>query len=171
MNMRAQQQLAEHDLLAEQRRELVRFLTAKLGNPDDAQELAQDALIRIHRLRDSNHIENRRAYMYQVASNLATDKIRRKVLLNRYLEGESARLQDGEAQSADAPEEIVSARQQLTQMRKIIDGLPFKCRQALMLHRVRGLTYSEIAAELDVSVSSVEKYILEALRHFRANLP
>ena len=39
-----------------------------------------------------------------------------------------------------------------------------------MLHRVRGLSYSDIAREMGVSVSSVEKYILEALRHCREHL-
>ena len=51
-----------------------------------------------------------------------------------------------------------------------IDELPLKCRQAFLLHRNSGLSYSDIALELDVSVSSVEKYILQALKHCRAAL-
>jgi len=169
--MQAEREASEDQQIDEQRRHLVRFLTNKLGNVDDAQELAQDALIRLHALRHAQHIDNKTAYMYQVASNLATDQIRRKALLDRYLEGESLRAEaNAEQHTADTPEDLVSAQQLYRRMRQVIDALPFKCRQALMLHRVRGLTYSEIARELDVSVSSVEKYILEALNSFRRNL-
>ncbi|MAZ89474.1 MAG: hypothetical protein CL693_17720 [Cellvibrionaceae bacterium] len=51
-----------------------------------------------------------------------------------------------------------------------MDDLPIKCRQAFLLHRVKGLSYNDIAHEMGVSVSSVEKYILQALKHSRAVL-
>ena len=51
-----------------------------------------------------------------------------------------------------------------------MDALPERCRQAFLLHRVSGLSYNDIARELGVSVSSVEKYILQALKHCRREL-
>lgn len=89
----------------------------------------------------------------------------------RYLEEEGARLQDDTAQQdPGTPEELVAARQQLGLIYRAIEDLPLRCRQALMLHRVRGLSYAEIARDMGVSVSSVEKYILEALKHCREHL-
>ena len=69
-----------------------------------------------------------------------------------------------------SPEQIVSSREKLARIMRVVDALPEKCRQAFLLHRHSGLSYTQIAAEMGVSVSSVEKYILEALKHCRQKL-
>ncbi len=158
-------------LISSQGNALVRFLSRKLGSIDDAQEIAQDAFMRLHRLEHADDLDNARAYLFQVASNMAIDQLRRRKLHARYLEDEALRLGDeSEHQDPGTPEELVAARQQLGLVYRAIEELPVRCRQALMLHRVRGLSYSDIAREMGVSVSSVEKYILEALRHCREHL-
>jgi len=150
---------------------LVRFLNRKLGCIEDARDVAQDALLRMHRLESSEGIENSRAFLFQVASNLAIDMLRRRSLHARFLGEEAARLGDvGEPLDAATPEGIVAARQQLRLILDTIDKLPPRPRRALLLQRSHGLSYAEIASEMGVSVSSVEKYILEALRHCRRQL-
>ena len=69
-----------------------------------------------------------------------------------------------------SPEQIVSARERLAAIYEAVDELPFRVKQAFLLHRRSGLTYGEIADQLGVSVSSVEKYILQALQHCRDRL-
>lgn len=158
-------------LVSGHRGELVRFLTRKLGSLDDAQEIAQEALLRIHRLEHADEIDDARAFLFQVASNMATDQLRRRSLQKRYLEVESGRVAElGGAADESTPEALVAAREQVARIYAAIDTMPLKSRQALMLHRVRGLSYTEIAREMDVSVSSVEKYILDALKHCREQL-
>lgn len=147
------------------------FLARRLGNPDDAAELAQEVFIRLHRLDHPEHLVNPRAYLYQAASNLAVDQLRRRKLHFRFLARERRTEAEFESQSHAAsasPEQILSARQRLAAVNSAIDELPFKARQAFLMHRQGGLPYSTIAAELRVSVSSVEKYILQALRQCRA---
>jgi RNA polymerase sigma factor (sigma-70 family) len=101
-------------LISSQRSALVRFLSRKLGSVDDAQEIAQDAFMRLHRLEHADDLDNARAYLFQVASNMAIDQLRRRKLHARYLEEEGARLQDDTAQQdPGTPEELVAARQQL----------------------------------------------------------
>ena len=158
-------------LVTSQRNALVRFLSRKLGSIDDAHEIAQDAFMRLHRLEHADDLDNARAYLFQVASNMAIDQLRRRRLHARYLEDEGARLHDDTGhQDHGTPEALVAARQQLGLVYRANESLPLRCRQALMLHRVRGLSYAEIAREMGVSVSSVEKYILEALKHCREHL-
>ena len=72
--------------------------------------------------------------------------------------------------SAVSPEKILDAQEKLADIYRAVDELPFKTRQAFLLHRHTGLSYQQIAVEMDVSVSSVEKYILEALKHCRRRL-
>ena len=45
-----------------------------------------------------------------------------------------------------------------------------QCRQAFILHRARGMSYSDIANEMGVSVSSVEKCIIQALKRCRQEM-
>ncbi|MCX2980066.1 sigma-70 family RNA polymerase sigma factor [Halieaceae bacterium IMCC14734] len=162
------------DLIADHGNSLERFLTRKLDNPSDAAEIAQEAYLRIYRLQQPETLDNARAFLFQVASNLAVDHLRRRTLHYRFLkseegQGEEAGSQDPNASGA-SPEKILAARERLALIYASIDELPLKCRQAFLLSRNSGLSYTAIARELDVSVSSVEKYILQALKHCRAAL-
>jgi RNA polymerase sigma-70 factor (ECF subfamily) len=163
-----------NQLVASQGSSLERFLTRKLDNPADAAEVAQEAFLRIYRLREPEKLDNARAFLFQVASNLAVDHLRRRSLHYRFLKSEKGHSSEGEPSASNAsaasPEQIISAREKLALIYRAIDGLPIRCRQAFMLHRNSGLSYSQIARELDVSVSSVEKYILQALKECRRAL-
>jgi len=163
-----------NQLVANQGSSLERFLARKLDNPADAAEVAQEAFLRLYRLREPEKLNNARAFLFQVASNLAVDHLRRRSLHYRFLKSEKIQLPEGEPTDSNAgaasPEQIISAREKLALIYEAIDGLPIRCRQAFMLHRNSGLSYTDIARELDVSVSSVEKYILQALKACRRAL-
>ena len=160
-----------NQLVESQGSSLERFLARKLDNPADAAEVAQEAFLRMYRLREPEKLDNARAFLFQVASNLAIDHLRRRSLHYRFLKSEKIQSPEGEATDSNAgaasPEQIISARERLALIYQAIDGLPIRCRQAFMLHRNSGLSYSDIARELDVSVSSVEKYIVQALKACR----
>ena len=154
---------------------LVRYLTRKMKSAQDAEDIAQNAFIRIQKLAEAGELDNPKAYLYQTASNLAIDQIRREKLHSNYLQGEVTRqLADykipGAMPDYCTPERLLAAKQQLNEMEKAIGKLPLKCRQAFLLHRLKGLSYAEIAQEMAISVSSVEKYILQALKACRKAL-
>lgn len=149
---------------------LVRFLTRRLKSVEDAEDIAQAALLRIQKLDDSVSLDNPKAYLFQVANNLAIDSMRRNDILQRYLQTETLRNESQNAEGALSPERILAAQQQLQKVQHAIAKLPVKFRQAFLLHRKNGMSYSEIATEMGVSVSSVEKYILQALRECRRAL-
>ena len=153
---------------------LEKFLTRKLNSPEDAAEVAQDAFLRLHRMEQPENLDNARAFLFQVASNLAIDQLRRRTLHFKFLNAEKSLSSDGEPTDINAigasPEQILSAREKLAAIYQAVDELPFKVKQAFLLHRKTGLSYNDIAQQMDVSVSSVEKYILQALKHCRARL-
>ena len=149
---------------------LERYLTRKLDNPADAAEVAQETFIRLYRLEHPDQLDNARAFLFQVASNLAVDQLRRRSLHFRFLKAESVEVGEEGSRDTASPEQIVSSREKLERIYQAVDRLPEKCRQAFLLHRTSGLSYSDIALELGVSVSSVEKYILQALKECRQEL-
>ena len=65
-------------------------------------------------------------------------------------------------------EASIEAEQALKAVEAALYELPTKCRQAFVMHRRNGMSYPDIAAELAVSVSMVEKYIIRALKHLRS---
>ncbi len=161
-------------LSEEHRQSLERFLARKLDNAADAADVAQEAFLRIHRLGEPEKLDNPRAFLFQVASNLAIDQLRRRALHQKFLNNEQQQSTpeeptdiNGEALS---PEQILGAREKLDHIYAAIAELPDKCQQAFLLHRNAGMPYAAIAQELGVSVSSVEKYILQALKHCRTAL-
>ncbi|TDG15876.1 RNA polymerase sigma factor [Seongchinamella unica] len=153
---------------------LENYLARKLDSREDAAELAQEAYMRLHRLEQPENLDNARAFLFQVATNLAVDQLRRRQLHFRFLRTEKGQVMEGEPPDLNAagasPEQILGARQKLQAIESALDSMPFKVKQAFLLHRQNGLPYSAIAEQMQVSVSSVEKYILRALKQCRQTM-
>ncbi|MFT2520102.1 RNA polymerase sigma factor FecI, partial [Escherichia coli] len=66
---------------------------------------------------------------------------------------------------APSPEERESQLETLQLLDSMLDGLNGKTREAFLLSQLDGLTYSEIAHKLGVSISSVKKYVAKAVEH------
>lgn len=162
------------DLVARHGAPLEKYLARKLDSPEDAAEVAQETYLRLHRLEQLENLDNARAYLFQMATNLAVDQLRRRTLHHRYVNTEKNQANEGETTDINAdgvsPEKILVAREKLAAINTALDELPFKVKQAFLLHRRSGMSYSSIAEQMQVSVSSVEKYILQALKHCRNKL-
>jgi RNA polymerase sigma-70 factor (ECF subfamily) len=148
---------------------LRRFLSSRFRDAADVEDIAQEAWVRMHRVEDPATLENARAFLFQTAANLAVDHLRRVGLERAHF--------DADAESADedgtdgiTPERTVDADQQLALVDEAIRELPTRARQAFVMHRTRDMTYPEIARELGVSTSMVEKYVIQALKHCRRRL-
>lgn len=153
---------------------LERYLARKLDSPEDAAEVAQEAFLRLHRMEAPENLDNARAFLFQVATNLAVDQLRRRRLHLQFVHREHDQAAASDPPDINAsgvsPEHILGARQKLGIIFDAVEELPLNVRQAFLLHRRSGLPYSAIAEEMQVSVSSVEKYILQALQHCRKRL-
>jgi RNA polymerase sigma-70 factor (ECF subfamily) len=64
-----------------------------------------------------------------------------------------------------SPEAQMILLETLAKVDALLDGLPPKVRTAFLLSRLDGLGYKEIAAQLGVSLRSVESYMAKAIRH------
>ncbi len=152
------------DLVQNEQTPLLKYLTARFADAEEAKDIAQEAWLRIYRLDHPEALKNPKAFLFQTASNLAIDKLRRAKLEQRYIEQET----DGERSAS--VETTVEHQDVLSIINAALYELPMKCRQAFYMHRARGYSYPEIAKQLDVSTSMVEKYIIQALKHFRNKL-
>lgn len=155
------------NLYSQQAMPLVKYLTARFRNAEEAKEIAQEAWLKFYRLPAPEELENAKAFLFQTASNLAIDRVRRAALEQRYLDREAREPQREESPSV---EQSLQGREELALIDRALTELPQKCRQAFVMHRLSGRSYPEIANTLAVSSSMIEKYIIQALKHFRKTL-
>ncbi len=132
---------------------------------DEADDLTQEVFLRLAR-REGEAIERPEGYIFQAAANVLTDRVRRRAV--RHARDHVGYEEHLHAVEDFSPERVLIARQQIENVRSALNDLPERVRAAFVLHRFEELTYPEIAARLGVSVSSVEKYIMRALKEISA---
>jgi RNA polymerase sigma factor (sigma-70 family) len=135
------------------------WLRRKLGDAFDAADLAHDTYLRILRTGRLPDAEQSRQHLAQIANGLVIDLYRRRQIELSYLEA----IATVPAALAPSEEDRALAVEALVQIDAILHGLPAKAREALLLCKLEGMGYRDIAARLGVSLSSVEKYIACAL--------
>ncbi len=135
------------------------WLRRRLGNAFDAADLAHDTYLRILHTGRLPEPHQSRQHLAQVANGLVIDLYRRRQIETAYLEA-LAGLPQAHAPSEEARALAVQA---LVEIDAVLQGLPAKAREALLLRKLDGLSYRDIASRLAVSVSSVEKYVACAL--------
>ena len=137
---------------------LVRYLTRRLGDRDWAEEVAQETFLRALR---QDRIDNERAWLFAVATNLVRDEARKDARRRRHL----ALLAEQErAEEAVEPEPTSLERAQDAAMaRRAVEALAERDRLALLM-REEGLSYDEIAVALELSPGSVGTTLSRARR-------
>lgn len=135
------------------------WLRKKLGDAGDAADLAHDTYLRILSSGRIPQADDSRRHLTQVAKGLVIDLWRRREIEHAFADA-LACLPEASAPSEETRAIIIET---LVEIDAVLQGLPPKARAALLMCRLEGLGYREIAARLQVSVSSVEKYIAAAL--------
>jgi RNA polymerase sigma factor (sigma-70 family) len=146
-------------------RMLRRFLAGRHVHPDEAADIVQETYCRVLKSGDPDSIRHPRAFLRQVASH---------VLLNHQKHRHAGVEENGldfglveiEAGEPSAYRQL-KAEQELDVVRAALEELAPKCREVFVMNRFEGLSYSQISAELDLSVSMIEKYVSQALATLR----
>lgn len=139
---------------------LVRWIARRTYNRDNAQDIAQDTFIRLLNKPAVYHeIRSPRAWLTKVAGNLVTDDIRRKILEENYV----GYLESMPETAYFSPEEQFQLLKLLEQIDSLLSSLRSIEKKAFLMVRLDGLSYKEVASQLGVSLSSIEKYIAKAM--------
>ncbi|WP_098106419.1 sigma-70 family RNA polymerase sigma factor [Novosphingobium sp. PC22D] len=159
-------------LLVQLQPELLRFLTARCGDPDEAQDLLQDLWLKLEEI-ETGPIANGRAYLYRMAGNLVLDRVRGR----RRAMARDRRWIDADGGAGVAPvdrpdpappaDEALVEKEESAVLAKAIEDLPAGARRALRLYRFEDRRQSEIAEIMGISRSGVEKHLALAMRHLR----
>jgi len=153
-------------LFAEHNRLLLRFLEARLGDREEAKDVAQEAYARLLELQRPNTISFLRAYLFRIAANLAIDRRRSRYVRQRV---EMLDLLSDESES-DYVEREASAVQDVARFWEVLKELPIHYRQAIVMSRLQDLSCEAIAAHMGKTDRTIRRYIVYALAYCRQRL-
>ncbi|CAI8930682.1 RNA polymerase sigma factor FecI [Pseudomonas sp. IT-P12] len=135
------------------------WLKGKLHDACDAADVAHDTFVRILGSRDASQIREPKDYLVTVARGLVIDRYRRRAIEVAYLETLAARPEA----TAISEEDKALIIETLIAVDKALADLGVRARRIFMLSQIEGLTYQQIAEQMQVSLTTVKKHMIRAL--------
>jgi len=145
-------------------KELCYSLHKRFGQgPPDPEDIAQSAFLKYVDHSESNHVDNPKAFIYRSACNLIIDHHRspKNAAVPEY-----AYTPDKyqEKSSAHSPENVFMTEQEISIVSNVLTTLPERDRAFVLMNRLDGKSYTDIAREAGMSRSGVQKIITLALK-------
>ena len=157
------------ELFEQHRPSLYRYLAGLLPSKEDANEVLQETYLRLLRQRSFEHIRsNARAYLFQIATNLARDLFRQRT--HRAGVARDALRDPDTTDWSRWPDLELTGEQLAAIIVAALEQLPGVMREALLLYRFRDMTHQEIAAHMRLSTRTVERYIKDGLAYIARRL-
>jgi RNA polymerase sigma-19 factor, ECF subfamily len=145
--------------------ELHRYLLRRSRRPQDVDDLAQEVYLRLLRHDSSKCVHKPLAYLYGVASHVVADYRNESERETECLSSDGER--ECEETSSVAQDDLADQLNLQQQLERALAQLPPTHAAVLIAHKHRGLSYEEVAAELDLSIHTVEKYVTQAKAQIR----
>ena len=140
---------------------LKRFISRFMRSPSDIEDIAQEAFLRAYTVERSRPIEQPKSFLFRIAKHLALSQLTRKShQVTEYIEDST---DPGVIQLESSAEEEISAQQIFRMHCEAVEELSPQCREVYLLRKVQGFSHKEIAAELGIAVSTVEKHLMKAV--------
>jgi RNA polymerase sigma-70 factor (ECF subfamily) len=150
------------------RRELHRYLLRRLRRPQDVDDLAQEVYLRLLRHDESKCVHKPLAYLYGIASHVVADYRTDMKQDQRHLTFDSDDEESwSQAPASVLPDQLADRLNLQQQLERALSQLPSTHAAVLLAHKRDGLSYEEVAAKLNLSVHTVEKYVTQAKARIR----
>ncbi len=154
---------------ARYRRALISFFLRRVRDTAEAEDLTQQALLRLMSAVRRGEVENVESFLFTIAGNLVRDHHRRSV--RRSVDATlsvDAQLIDALAQEMveeRSPERVLIGRQSVGEVVQALDELDERTRDIFILFRLENMKQRDIAALYGISQSTVEKHVARAALH------
>lgn len=136
--------------------DLYRFCLAMLGDPHDAQDALQNAMVKVLRALPGEKREIKlRPWLYRIARNEAIETLRRR---REYVVPEPEQVAPSGAQIAERAED----RERLRRLFADLEQLPERQRGALVMRELGGLSFEEIATAFETTPATARQTVYEA---------
>ncbi|HEY4075603.1 MAG TPA: sigma-70 family RNA polymerase sigma factor [Rhizomicrobium sp.] len=150
---------------------LMAYFLKRVRDRTEAEDLTQEAFVRLIRNPDRNDGIAIHAYVFTIAANLLRDRARSRVTRAAGNHAPLHEVQEGAASALIediSPERVLVARQTLAEVLEALAEMGERTRDIFILSRLENLPQREIAALYGISVSAVEKHMIRAMAHLGA---
>lgn len=138
-----------------------RYFIYNCGDKDEAKDLTQEVFIKYWQKIDSIDEKGVSSYIYMIAKNLIINKYKRDKVKLKFRE----RIE--EDVDKNDPQYILEYKDYKTRLEQVIGDMPATQREVLLMHRIDGYKYKEIAEKIGISVKAVEKRMNLALKRIK----
>ncbi len=160
-------QLAFKNLFEEYARRIFVFANGYLKSNQEAEEVVQEVFIKVWNVRNSiNTNLSFKSYLFKITYNHVREIFLKKGRENSY----KHELIDFSIDFDNRTEERIDYHSLLELVEKLIDQLPPRQKEIIILKRKKGLPVKEIASILEISPRTVEKHLSEALKSLKQGL-
>lgn len=139
-------------------KELVYYVQKLIGDKEQAKEIIQETYVKTIEKSKEISIENERAFLYKVARNIVIDQSR-KDKNKEFVEYEE---EEHFCSINEQPDEIVLENVKEELLLEALDSLPKHLKQVFVLHIFEGYDKKQIATMMNLSLNSVQKYVVSA---------
>ena len=147
-----------NEVFLTQRVTLLRTLQRMVNNHSTAEDLLQETYLRVTRALSERTVEHLEPFVFQTARNLALDHLRaRRIQARTVVDDVPMEVIEGVASPLSTPEDAHQAAQLLERLSVSLSQLSARQQRIFILSRLHGCSYQEIAEELAVSLSTVQK--------------
>ena len=137
-----------------------RVLRRRGRSHDDADDLIQEAFLRLHAYCRDHAIRNTGGFLFRTALNLAYDRSRRdRVAAVIPVALDELPLVD----PYPPPDEVCAGQERLQRMRAGLEAMSPRRREVFVLNRIEGYSFPQIAERLGITLSMVEKHAAKAI--------
>ena len=143
--------------------DLRRYLIFRSGDQDLSVDIAQNVFMKVWTKKIEIASGNIKSLLFKMATDEFISHIRKKKVEKEYIESVKLRLIREPGNNDDLLEKKVL-------FQKALNQLPEKQKTALLMNKMQGLTYKEIAEVLNLSQKAIEKRIGLALKALKQNL-
>lgn len=145
------------------------YLYYKGASAEEAEDLMQEAFLRLWRECERVPQQKAAAFLFTVAGNLFLDARKHDQVVLRF-QRQVARQAPGVASPSENPHARLEYSETLTRIEAALAALPEGQRTVFLMNRMDGMTYNEIAQALELSVKAIEKRMSLALKSLRSAL-
>ena len=141
--------------------------------PKEIEDIVQETYVRVCQVQNPDEIRHPRSFLLKTARNLAFDHIKRaETRLSQSMDEDMEAEWNDQSAKGNDPYDKVAAKQEFAHFCESVRHLPVQCRKVFVLKKVYGYSQKEIAGQLQISESTVEKHIANGIKrctHYMAS--
>lgn len=145
-----------------------KLLMHRSHHRQDVEDIVQDTFLKAHKVSNWGEIDNPEAYLVSIAKSAYNNHTRKKI---KNIAGNTLDITQAEiADDRPTAERIIAGKQDMKELGKVINSLTPRLKQAVIMIKVRKLSYVEASEIMNISKRTLENHVANAMAECRRKI-